>query len=418
MAGRIRVLDSANRTMQRLGYLKVLAALVNENQTSNLETLGKRLIAQVTHRVRLGPPFGEDLQEYARTRLTDGVYKELRQTILENAAPIGVELQDMYLADRTLPSSTGKLVETDWGKYAYLGTALQLIKKGTYSALTRSLVLLAVTPKAELAAFSELDRQHNPMRISDSQAAVLLYCLLDNDAEVFLPLLQAVIKEGVEPFDERLAGDLLPEILRQVMVTHSKRSLPVAERERLAALEKVAANVAAWKGKPYTGGSAREKNVRVRLEPYCDLGLLTKPARDRYEYRISEGATILVGRVNKFPSVEQFLQEGFFAAFAACRGMKVREATEAQATKALVEAGEALKSSLGYSPITDVGLLAGTRLLTEKKRVLELGRTLELLKALQKQDPDFVRFTVDRSGAMAHVKFLKRAPGAKTCKKP
>ena len=48
MGGRIRVLDSANRTMQRLGYLKALAALVNESQTSNLETLGKRLIARVT----------------------------------------------------------------------------------------------------------------------------------------------------------------------------------------------------------------------------------------------------------------------------------------------------------------------------------------------------------------------------------
>ena len=53
MAGRIRVLDSANRTMQRLGYLKALAALLKEGQTSNLETLGKRLIARVTQRPRL-----------------------------------------------------------------------------------------------------------------------------------------------------------------------------------------------------------------------------------------------------------------------------------------------------------------------------------------------------------------------------
>ncbi len=30
MASRIRVLDSAKRTMQRLGFLKALAALVNE----------------------------------------------------------------------------------------------------------------------------------------------------------------------------------------------------------------------------------------------------------------------------------------------------------------------------------------------------------------------------------------------------
>ena len=52
MASRIRVLDSANRTMQRLGFLKALAALVNETETSNLETLGKRFVERVTKRVK------------------------------------------------------------------------------------------------------------------------------------------------------------------------------------------------------------------------------------------------------------------------------------------------------------------------------------------------------------------------------
>ncbi len=411
MAGRIRVLDSANRTMQRLGYLKALAALVNENETSNLETLGKRLIARVTQRVRLLPPFDPDLQEYAKTRLTDGAYRELRKTIMENAGPAGVELQDIYLADPSLPSSTGKLVEANWRRYPYLGTSLELVKKGTYSALTRSLVLLAVTPKEELAAFGELDRQNNPMRISDSQAAVLLYCLLDNDAEVSLPLLQTLAAKGEEVFDERIAGDLLPDILRSVAAAHAKRSLPAAERERLSMLGKIAVNVAKWKGKPYTGSGAREEAIRVRLEPWCDLGLLSKPVREKYDYRATDAARALVVRNSQFPDIDTFLQEGFFAAFAACRGIEAKPAGDAEATEALARAGEALKSTLGYTPITDVGLLAGTRLLIEQRRILELSRTVDMLKALQKQDPNFVRFTVDRMGALAYVKFLKAAPG-------
>jgi len=110
MASRIRVLDSANSTMQRLGFLKALAALVNETETSNLETLGRRFVARVTQRVKLTPPYDDDLKEYARTRLTDGAYRELRKKIMEDAGPAGVELQDVYLADKSLPSSTGKLV--------------------------------------------------------------------------------------------------------------------------------------------------------------------------------------------------------------------------------------------------------------------------------------------------------------------
>jgi len=36
---------------------------------------------------------------------------------------------------------------------------------------------------------------------------------------------------------------------------------------------------------------------------------------------------------------------------------------------------------------------------------------VELLKALQKRDPSFVRFTVDRMGTLAYVKFLKTERG-------
>jgi hypothetical protein len=395
--------------MQRLGFLKALAALVNESETSNLETLGKRFVARVTQRVKLTPPYDDDLKEYARTRLTDGAYKELRKRILEDAGPAGIELQDAYLADKSLPSSTGKLVQANWRMYPYLATSLEIIKKGTYSGLTRSLVLLAVTPREELAAFGSLDKQNNPMRISDCQAAVLLYCLLDNDAAVALPLLQALVQSG-ERFDERSAGDLLPDILREVIASHAKRSLPAEERDRLAMLGKIATSIAKWKGKAYTGSGAREEAIRVRLEPYCDLGLLRKPNREKFEYELTDSVRALMSHYGRAADIEAFLQNGFFEAIAACRGIEARPASDEEAVKALVGAGQALKSTLGYTPLSDIGLLAGARLLAEGHCILELGRTVELLKALQKRDPNFVRFTVDRMGMLAYVKFLKTEP--------
>ena len=411
MASRIRVLDSANSTMQRLGFLKALAALVNETETSNLETLGKRFVARVTKRVKLTPPYDDCLKEYARTRLTDGAYRELRKTIMEDGGPAGVELQDVYLADKSLPSCTGKLVQANWESYPYLATSLEIVKKGTYSGLTRSLVLLAVTPKEELAAFGNLDRQHNPLCISDSQAAVLLYCLLDNDAAVALPLLRALVQRG-ERFDERFAGDMLPDILRDDIAAQAKRSLPAEEKDRLSMLGKIATNVAKWKGKAYTGSGAREEAIRVRLEPYCDLGLFRKPNREKFEYEPTDSARALMRHYDRAADIDAFLQNGFFEAIGACRGIKTRPANDEEAIKALADAGEALKSTLGYTPLSDVGLLAGTRLLTEERCILELGRTVELLKARQKQDPSFVRFTVDRMGMLAYVKFLKTEPGA------
>jgi hypothetical protein len=393
--------------MQRLGFLKALAALVNESETSNLETLGKRFVTRVTQRVKLTPPYDDGLKEYARTRLTDGAYRELRKKIMEDAGPAGVELQDVYLADKSLPSSTGKLVQANWESYPYLGTSLEIVKKGTYSGLTRSLVLLAVTPKEELAAFGNLDKQNNPLRISECQAAVLLYCLLDNDAAVAMPLLQALVQRG-ERFDERFAGDMLPDILRDVVAGYAKRSLPAEERDRLARLGKIAASIAKWKGKAYTGSGAREEAIRVRLEPYCDLGLLRKPNREKFEYEPTDSARAFFAHYSKSVDIDAFLQNGFFEATAACRGINARPANDDEAINALADAGQTLKSTLGYTPLSDVGLLAGTRMLIEGHGILELGRTVDLLKALQKQEPAFVRFTVDRMGALAYVKFLKR----------
>ena len=152
----------------------------------------------------------------------------------------------------------------------------------------------------------------------------------------------------------------------------------------------------------------------VRLEPFCDLGFLTKPDRDRFEYRTTDRLRNWLARWQQVGGIDNFLHDRFFAALAASHGWPARLADDEQATTALTAAGEDLKSSLGYSPIVDVALLAAARLLTEQRIVLEIGRATELLKALQKRDPAFVRFTVDRMGTMAYVKFLKPAPGAAT----
>src|SRR5487761_80512 len=240
MAKRIRVLDSANRAMQRLGYLKPLCALVNKTETSNLETLGKRLIERVTKRVVASSPLDAQTREYVKNRLTHRSYHDLRNAVLEPAKgpPVRLEIQDVDLADVRLPSRTGKLAEASWRRYPSLSTSLELIRKGTYSPLTRSLVLLALTPGAELRAFDEPNRAHNPFRITDAQVAVLRYCLVDNDAEVLQPFFAALLSRPGSSICEREAGILLRDIFRQIEKAHRNQSITVEERSRLTLLVK------------------------------------------------------------------------------------------------------------------------------------------------------------------------------------
>ena len=153
-----------------------------------------------------------------RSRLTDNTYRERKQVLSANGVngSVPMEVQDIYLADTTLPSRTGKLVGENWRRYPYLGTALDLIRKGTYSIMTRSLVLLDLTPKVELEAFERIDRQANPFRLSLEQALLFLYCFIDNDAEVVFPLLSNLLAFGESSIPEKDAGLLLPDILRKV----------------------------------------------------------------------------------------------------------------------------------------------------------------------------------------------------------
>ncbi len=409
MSVKIRILASANRTMQRVGFLKLLAAQTARVETSNFETLGKQFIESLLKRVRMTPPYSESVQNYVRLRLMDKVYHDLRKAVLNDngsATPVYLELQDLYLSDSALPSGVGKLVEADWRRYPYLAANLDLMKPGTNSVLTRALALLAVTPKEELAAFDQYDPKHNPLQINKEQAAVLLYSFIDNDAEIIYRLFQSLVEIKEETFDERKAGDLLPEIIRESTKSFRDAALPAEDRERLEVLEKISGNIAEWKGKPYTGSGSREEFIRVRLEPYCDLGLFSKPDRHRFSYRITPELRKLMTNWHDLDTTDYFLETSFLTTVGNLNHLRVREATEEEAKIALLAAGHSLKSTLGYSPITDVALLAGIRLLFQQKRVLELSRTRTLLRAWQKQAPTVVRFTVDRMGTLAYVKFI------------
>jgi len=415
MPVKIRILSAANKHMQRVGFLKLLATQVARVETSSLSALGNRLVETVTKRVRVAPPFSDALREYVQTRLQDRLYSELRKNVLAANAAVGIEIQDLYLSDPKLPSSTGKLGENSKRFYPYLGTALDLIKPGTWSAMNRSLLLVHLTPKEEISAWDTYSPAHNPLTVTREQAAVIFYCFLDNDAEVLLPLFERILGLNSKVFDERTAGDFLPAILRGATSALGKGSLAVEERERLAQLDKAADNIERWRGKPYTGGGAREENIRARIEPFCDLGLFAKPDRHRFAYKTTSAFKRFMDNWNG-TDIDYFLEHRFFTTLAAMHNIVVRTANESEARAALNHAGEALKSTLGYSPIRDCSLLAGIKLLFEDHGVLELGASHDILRAWQKEAPETVRFTVDRMGELAYVKWVKSAASIASAK--
>jgi len=70
---------------------------------------------------------------------------------------------------------------------------------------------------------------------------LLLYCLLENDGDVLKQLYVRLPED--QPFSDRDASDLLPDMFRMIGQQFWNRSLPVEERRKLERLLKIADSI-------------------------------------------------------------------------------------------------------------------------------------------------------------------------------
>jgi len=405
----LRVLDSARRPMQRLGFAKYVISRCEATSTSSMETLGRSLVETVRRKVTV--PLTPEIYTYVRRRLTDRAYTPLKQ-MLSRLGPdfdaghtVRLEIQDAYLAWSQLPSQTGKLVTEDWRKYPPLLLALGFIRPGTYSLMVAGLALLRLTPNAEVAAFREYAPQTNPLLLDARQRLLFLYFFLERDGDVLQPLYRALLERDAS-FNDREAGDLLPAIFRDLEKRYRGRARSGDELQRLQRLLDVAVSIEQWRGRTYTGKGAREEHITPRLEPFVDMGLLDKPDPFAYRYVLSPAGRVLFTAFCEAEDIAAFLESDFFHTANAAFGFGAVPADETQVLARLYAAYNELKSPVGYAPIKEVALLAGIRALIDDGLCFEIAEATELLKRTQRELPYVIRFNIDRMGNLVYVKFL------------
>lgn len=416
----IKVFGRIARPMQRLGYLKRLIKRVASTASSNLDNVGNDLVDTVLKKVRV--PLTPERVTYIKIRLFDQSYKTLKQQADQwlkqggDAPEALMELQDIYLADPCLPSQVGKLVKDNWQKYPWLGVNLGLIREGTFSITTRGLSLLYYVTDEEHHSFSEYLPNANPFKLSVSQGLLLLYSCIENDGDVFIPLIRAIANEQLPTFSDRDAGNLLPEIYHSVVSRFRGRALAIELRERLQVISENAQQIInARKTDKYTGGGLREESSRPRLEPYVDIGLFTKPNPLRYEYTLSPVGlawAAAVQSVDGSAAIDGFLKSQFFYTAAQAWQIPGHHLTDRDdIVQRLRRSAQVISSSSGYAPIEELALLAGIDGLVQDHLIIEQDAAREALLAYQKEHPYEVRFTVDRMNTLAHAKFMDGTAG-------
>lgn len=413
----IRMIENPARRMQRLGFLKYLIARSSQSVTSSMQALGSDLLRTVTKKVTV--PLTPELLGYLNVTFKGQPSKPVpRRVETAPEQPAGdvvtVELQDVYLSSSSLESRRGRLVSTDWRNYPYLALGLGLLRPESFSLLVRGQVLLKLVRSAELRAFSEYLPDTNPLMLSTVQRLFFLFTFVERDQHVLIPLYRALLNRTGD-FTDWEAGDLLPEILREL---HRHLRSPVrsgADTLRLQRLLDNAKTIEQWRGKPYKGTGARDAAATLRLEPFVDLGLLSKADPFAYRYSLSPAGQHLVSGLTNSEGNSDWLDKYFFGRAVEAYGLGVPHLSDSETMlDAIYESLRTLASPVGYAPIREVLLYAAISVVDAGKGYFEMAEGLDNLQKAQRQHPDLVRFNVDRWGNVTFVKFTRSPDTTKT----
>jgi hypothetical protein len=372
----IRAFSNLDHCMARLGFLKPLLQQASRAATNNLSNLGKGLISIVQRNIEVEVEGHNERHE---------------------------EVQTYYLS--SLPSRQGKLTDRDWRTYPYFAVNLGLLRRGTFSLLTRGQTLLNLISKSESIAWDNVS-DCNPLIIKPAQSILLVFSFIEFDGDVLKPLYLSMLQEKEATFRIEKAGDLLPVIYRKIAKDKREHIRSGDESSFIQRMLDTALTIEKWKGKPSDGRETRAKNVIPRLEPFVDLGLLSKPDPFAYRYQVTDATRTFFEPLINAEKIDDFLHHSFFETTNRAFNLNAEHRADGKTVLPRIwKAYTVLKSPLGYVPILEVCLLAGIYSITESGRYFEISEATNTLKALQKERPELVRFNVDRWGALTFVKF-------------
>src|SRR5262245_57616054 len=98
--GSLRWIDYARRSMQRLGFLKVVLGLATASRSQSLESLTRAFHAKITKKIPIPLEMRSEFANYLREQQLHRRYQETAET---------AEIQDLYLSDPSLPSHSGAI---------------------------------------------------------------------------------------------------------------------------------------------------------------------------------------------------------------------------------------------------------------------------------------------------------------------
>jgi hypothetical protein len=165
-----------------------------------------------------------------------------------------------------------------------------------------------------------LFRLMGQQRSSDDRpgvAALLLYALLEADGDFARAAFRTLLDGGAAEFTRASFGALLPRSCRD-LAQELERSHQREDRQHAARLVALARHIeekTPSTERTWGGGRPRDQAATVRIEPYVDLGLITKLARTTYGYRLSGRQRGFFSELASAQSVQGFLDTSLIGSY-------------------------------------------------------------------------------------------------------
>ncbi len=397
----VKWMDYARRSMQRLGFVKLVLNAASPSQTQTLESVTRAFHRTVTDL--------QSLDGNNRARFTRYVtQQQLYRRYPSNRE--SVELQDYYLSDPTLPSHTGAitgdLVRAGYRHAVYVeipawAVRLQLLRPQNYTLTDRGRVLLLAGRQPPISD-SEPSKT-NPFRLSLPERYLALYSMLDVDGDLLHGMYKRLLETST--FTRAHAGVAAVDALEELRRTQLKHPPTGKMQQTRLKLDRVVAS--AQNQKP-GGMGPRESIATPRTEPLVDCGILIKPHPDKYEYAFTPwGKSFLIELVSS-TSINDFLEQRLSMAFSPLTTQHVGTHATLDSVN---QAYDSLRVGIGYVSLRELAVWSVAIALQHKSlQLFEIQTIEDAITSAASLGRRYVRLAHGRIGGIAQVRINPSSP--------
>lgn len=409
----LRFISYTRVGMQRAGLLVACCAAAEDRRPTDVDRVGAGIARLVQREVSVPARLRSATETYLSSLRLWKRYSHLRGRTLDESDVL--EVQDLWLSDPKLPSATGAITPENATEMPQLAASLRLLREGNFTRTDRGRALILATGADRVNALRGADPEPNPLALAAGAQLLVLAALIEADGDFLqsvwrtTPALDSISFSRAD-FASGLAAacaDLRARGRRRARTGPDQQLLVrLAEWEEAVSQERKS-------GSEWGGGRPPDQMATVRLEPFVDLGMISRMDRYAYRYRLSESQREFWRQIADADDAMSIVRRGLVSGWLAATGQHADPASEVEVWSAIRESYLDLRSSLGFASFAEVVIVAVGRLLEGEPPVwFELQDGIDLLTERRRQSPKEVRLGIDRGGELTYMKLTEPARSA------